>query len=166
MKSLAARPRHRRIAERGVTRWGAWFMTARTVRKASGLSGKADARIYQQVTAQLSESHKNDMGKKSGKNKQSGDAAEEGLESSSIHALRRLYGSSQRHVQSERYVLGPWYVVRSDNKQRARLNLIRHPLSLIPYEDEPREKVKLPKRPVSSSEQQNYYPFRFKPELY
>jgi polyphosphate kinase len=42
----------------------------------------------------------------------------------------------------------PWYVVRSDDKKAARLNCISHLLSLIPFEDVPREKVKLPKRPA------------------
>jgi polyphosphate kinase 2 len=40
----------------------------------------------------------------------------------------------------------PWHIVRSDDKKRARLNCISHLLSLIPYEQAPREKVKLPKR--------------------
>ncbi len=40
----------------------------------------------------------------------------------------------------------PWYVAYSDDKKRARLNIISHLLSQIPYEDVPREKVKLPKR--------------------
>jgi polyphosphate kinase 2 len=40
----------------------------------------------------------------------------------------------------------PWYIVRSDDKRRARLNCIAHLLKLIPYEEVPREKVKLPKR--------------------
>ncbi len=40
----------------------------------------------------------------------------------------------------------PWHVVRSDDKRRARLNLIAHLLSLIPYKKVPRDKVKLPKR--------------------
>ena len=40
----------------------------------------------------------------------------------------------------------PWYIVRSDDKRRARLNCISHLLSLIPYKDLPREKVKLPMR--------------------
>jgi polyphosphate kinase 2 len=40
----------------------------------------------------------------------------------------------------------PWHIVRSDDKRRARLNLIAHFLSLIPYEEVPREKVELPKR--------------------
>jgi polyphosphate kinase 2 (PPK2 family) len=40
----------------------------------------------------------------------------------------------------------PWFVVRSDDKKRARLNLITHLLGEIPYEKVPRDKVKLPKR--------------------
>ena len=40
----------------------------------------------------------------------------------------------------------PWYLVRSDDKRRARLNVIRHLLSKIPHKKAPREKVKLPKR--------------------
>jgi polyphosphate kinase len=38
----------------------------------------------------------------------------------------------------------PWYILRSDDKKRARLNCISHLLSLIPYKKIPREKVKLP----------------------
>jgi polyphosphate kinase 2 (PPK2 family) len=40
----------------------------------------------------------------------------------------------------------PWHLVRSDDKRRARLNIIRHFLSNVPYEEAPREKVNLPKR--------------------
>ena len=40
----------------------------------------------------------------------------------------------------------PWYVVRSDDKKRARLNVISDLLSRIPYEKVKREKVKLRKR--------------------
>jgi polyphosphate kinase len=40
----------------------------------------------------------------------------------------------------------PWYIVRSDDKRRARLNCLAHLLSLIPYEKLPRDEVKLPKR--------------------
>ena len=42
----------------------------------------------------------------------------------------------------------PWYVARSEDKQRVRLNIIAHLLSRIPYKSPPREKVKLPKRKV------------------
>jgi polyphosphate kinase 2 len=40
----------------------------------------------------------------------------------------------------------PWNIVRSDDKKRARLNVITHLLKQIPYEPIPRKKVKLPKR--------------------
>jgi polyphosphate kinase len=40
----------------------------------------------------------------------------------------------------------PWFIVRSDDKRKARLNCISHLLSLIPYRKAPREKVKLPAR--------------------
>ena len=40
----------------------------------------------------------------------------------------------------------PWYIVRSDDKRKARLNLISHLLKIIPYKRVRREKVQLPKR--------------------
>jgi polyphosphate kinase 2 (PPK2 family) len=40
----------------------------------------------------------------------------------------------------------PWYILRSDDKKRARLNCIKHLLSLIPYKKVKRDKVKLPPR--------------------
>jgi polyphosphate kinase 2 len=40
----------------------------------------------------------------------------------------------------------PWYIVRSDDKRRARLNCISHILKLIPYKKSKHDKVKLPKR--------------------
>ena len=46
----------------------------------------------------------------------------------------------------------PWYVVHSDNKRGARLNILTHILSKIPYEELPRAKVELPKRPYRSRE--------------
>jgi polyphosphate kinase 2 len=38
----------------------------------------------------------------------------------------------------------PWYVVEADDKRRARLNCISHLLSMIPYEEVPREDIELP----------------------
>ncbi len=40
----------------------------------------------------------------------------------------------------------PWYIVRTDDKRRGRLNCIAHLLAQIPYKKVAREKVKLPKR--------------------
>ena len=45
----------------------------------------------------------------------------------------------------------PWFVLRSDDKKRARLNCIRHVLDRIPYKKVPREKVKLPKRSMKNA---------------
>jgi hypothetical protein len=40
----------------------------------------------------------------------------------------------------------PWRLIRSDDKRRARLNVISHILERIPYKKVFHEKVKLPKR--------------------
>ena len=40
----------------------------------------------------------------------------------------------------------PWYVVNADDKRRARLNVISHLLSLIPYQDLTPEPIELPPR--------------------
>ena len=55
----------------------------------------------------------------------------------------------------------PWYVVQSDDKKRARLNLISHLLSRMPYEEPPREKVKLPKRQKPHGYREPDYPFKY-----
>ena len=60
----------------------------------------------------------------------------------------------------------PWYVARTDDKRRGRLNIIRHLLSRIPYEDLPREKVKLPKRQARGDYRETDHPFRYIEEVY
>ncbi len=42
----------------------------------------------------------------------------------------------------------PWYVVDSDDKRRARINMIAHLLSTIPYSDVPEPRLRLPRRPA------------------
>jgi polyphosphate kinase 2 len=42
--------------------------------------------------------------------------------------------------------VSPWHIVRSDDKKRARLNVIAHLLDLVPHKKLDREKVKLPNR--------------------
>ena len=44
----------------------------------------------------------------------------------------------------------PWYVVEADDKRRARINMIHHLLSSIPYYDATRPPMELPHRPPSS----------------
>jgi polyphosphate kinase 2 len=60
----------------------------------------------------------------------------------------------------------PWYVVRSNDKKRARLNLIKHLLAHIPYKHAPRDKVKLPKRQKQGDYVETDYPFKYIPEAY
>jgi polyphosphate kinase 2 len=49
----------------------------------------------------------------------------------------------------------PWHVVPSDDKKKARLNLISHLLSSIPYKKLPREKIELPKRSMRTKYQES-----------
>ena len=55
----------------------------------------------------------------------------------------------------------PWYVANADDKKRVRLNIIHHLLSQIPYEELPREKVKLPKRQERGDYREPDYPLKF-----
>lgn len=59
----------------------------------------------------------------------------------------------------------PWYVVRSDDKKRARLNVISHILKHIPYESISPEKVKLPERQKPHGYMETDYPYKFIPQL-
>jgi polyphosphate kinase 2 (PPK2 family) len=60
----------------------------------------------------------------------------------------------------------PWYVARSDDKRRARLNIITHLLHHIPYKALPREKIKLPKRQKQGDYREPDYPFKFIEEVF
>jgi polyphosphate kinase 2 (PPK2 family) len=62
----------------------------------------------------------------------------------------------------------PWHIVRSDDKKRARLNCISHLLRLIPYEEVPREKIKLSKRSKKGAydDEATIKDRRFVPEKY
>ena len=57
----------------------------------------------------------------------------------------------------------PWFVANSDDKKRARLNIISHLLSRIPYKEVPREKVELPKRQKPGDYVEPDYPYKFVP---
>jgi len=60
----------------------------------------------------------------------------------------------------------PWFVVPSDHKRRARLNLITHLLNHIPYKKLPRDKVKLPKRQKRGSYRDPDYSFKYVKSVY
>lgn len=59
----------------------------------------------------------------------------------------------------------PWFVARSENKRRVRLNLITHLLGQIPYEEIPHDEVQLGDRKVGDYQATNY-PFKYIPELF
>jgi len=59
----------------------------------------------------------------------------------------------------------PWYVVHSDDKKRARLNIISHLLKHIPYKELPREKVKLPDRQKAHGYKEPDFPYKLVPGL-
>ena len=83
-----------------------------------------------------------------------------------LEAHRRWYDYSRardamfKATDSNR---SPWHVVRSNDKFRARLNCISHLLRLIPYEEVPREKIKLPKRQKPKGYVEPKYPWRYVP---
>ena len=62
----------------------------------------------------------------------------------------------------------PWYILRSDDKKRARLNCIRHLLDQLPYKKVPRDKIKLPKRSMKGAydDQATLAGRKFVPERY
>src|SRR5262249_49100426 len=62
----------------------------------------------------------------------------------------------------------PWYIARSDDKKRARLNTISHLLKLIPHKKVDRPKVKLPNRSKKHAydDEASIARRRFVPEVY
>jgi polyphosphate kinase 2 len=60
----------------------------------------------------------------------------------------------------------PWYMAQSDDKKRARLNIIAHLLNLIPYKEITRDKVKLPKRQKRGNYREPNYQFKQVPIVY
>jgi len=66
-----------------------------------------------------------------------------------LESYRRWYDYSRARdtmLEATDSKHAPWYIVRSDDKRRARLNCIAHILRSIPYKKVPHTKVKLPKR--------------------
>jgi polyphosphate kinase len=60
----------------------------------------------------------------------------------------------------------PWHVARSDDKKRARLNVITHLLNQIPYEKTPSPKIELPKRDKAQGYVEHDYSSKLIPEVY
>jgi len=62
----------------------------------------------------------------------------------------------------------PWYVLHSDDKRRARLNLIHHLLSQVPYKDviKKAKRPKLPDRQKPNGYVEPSYKYKYVPEKY
>jgi polyphosphate kinase 2 len=60
----------------------------------------------------------------------------------------------------------PWYVARSEDKKRVRLNIITHLLGTIPYRKAPRDKVKLPERQKRKGYREPKYSYRYVAEKF
>ena len=60
----------------------------------------------------------------------------------------------------------PWFVAKSEDKKRVRLNIISHLLSRIPYEDMKREKIKLPDRQKAKDYREPDYPYKWVAEKF
>ena len=85
-----------------------------------------------------------------------------------LRSYSRWYDYSRARddmFQATNTAWAPWFVARSDDKRRARLNIISHLLHQIPYEELPREKVELPERQEAHGYKEPDYPYKFIPEL-
>jgi polyphosphate kinase len=61
----------------------------------------------------------------------------------------------------------PWHIVQGNDKKRARLNLISHLLSMVPYEDVPHEPITLPERVFNPNYERHTLPAElFVPQRY
>ena len=59
----------------------------------------------------------------------------------------------------------PWFVARSEEKKRVRLNVISHLLKHVPYKDIKAAKVELPKRKIGRYQAADF-PFKYVPEVF
>jgi polyphosphate kinase 2 (PPK2 family) len=86
-----------------------------------------------------------------------------------LESHRRWYGYSRARdamFEATDTPESPWYVVDSHDQKRGRLNCITHFLHLVPYEEVPHEKVKLPERQSKGDYVESNHPFRYVPSQY
>ena len=57
----------------------------------------------------------------------------------------------------------PWYIARTDDKKKGRLNIITHLLSQVPYEPLETKDITLPKRRVSARSAESKLPLKYIP---
>jgi len=86
-----------------------------------------------------------------------------------LKSYSRWYDYSRARDDMFKYTdtdFAPWYVAKTDDKRRGRLNIISHLLSKVPYKEAPREKVKFPKRQKAKGYREPDYPYKFVKERY
>jgi polyphosphate kinase 2 len=93
------------------------------------------------------------------------------LSPTDLESVRRWYEYSVARdamLMSTDTDFAPWYIVKSDDKRRARLNCIHHLLDSIPYEEVPYEKVEIPERDMTNAydDEAALESRRFVPERY
>jgi polyphosphate kinase len=91
------------------------------------------------------------------------------LSTMDVESYRRWYDYSKARDEMFKTTdtsWAPWYVARTDDKRRARLNIISHMLDSIPYENVSQDKIDLPKRQKRGSYEEADYPFKLIPEKF
>jgi polyphosphate kinase 2 len=88
-----------------------------------------------------------------------------------VASRRRWYAYSRardRMLDATDTACAPWYIVRADDKRRARLNCIAQLLRLLPYETVPRPAIALPERAMQDpyDDEASLQGRRFVPEPY
>ena len=86
-----------------------------------------------------------------------------------LKSYRRWYDYSKARddmFQATDSEHAPWYVVPSDDKRRARLNVISHLLAHVPYKAQRRAKVKLPPRQDLRDYVEPDYPYKLVQQRY
>jgi polyphosphate kinase 2 len=86
-----------------------------------------------------------------------------------LEAHRRWYDYSRARddmLQATDTQHAPWYIVDSNDQRRARLNCISHLLTLIPYKEIKRAKIKLPKRQKRKGYVEPERTYRHVPQAY
>jgi polyphosphate kinase len=86
-----------------------------------------------------------------------------------LESHRRWYDYSRardRMLAATDTPQSPWYVVQTNDKERARLNCISHLLGVVPWKKIPMEKVTLPKRQKPRGYKAPNWNYRWIPEKY
>jgi polyphosphate kinase len=86
-----------------------------------------------------------------------------------LESHRRWYDYSRardRMMAATDTAQSPWYVVQTNDKERARLNCISHLLGVVPWKKIPMEKVTLPKRQKPRGYKAPDWNYRWIPEKY